>query len=79
MWFEALLKVLGAGLELWASAEKRKYIDRKIALEKAFYEEYNKPIGVRSDAALDDLEFQLRILCSAFVADSGKPNTTNKP
>lgn len=76
--FEVLLKVLGAGLSIWASKEARKYIDQKIALEKAWYAEYNKPDSDRSDAVLDNIEFQLRTLCIAFAAEAGKSDTTNK-
>lgn len=73
MWFGSLLAIVGAVLQLWASKEKRKYIDEKMAIEKAYYEEQNKPAELRSDAVLDSLEFRLRILASAIAADVGKP------
>lgn len=76
--FSALLKVLGAGLSLWASKEARKYIDKKIALEKAWYEEYNKDDASRSNAVLDNLEFELRTLAIAFAAEVGTSQTGNK-
>ncbi|MBK7366155.1 MAG: hypothetical protein IPI97_14655 [Nitrosomonas sp.] len=77
--FSALLKVLGAGLSLWASKEARKYIDKKIALEKAWYEEYNKDDASRSNAVLDNLEFELRTLAIAFASEVGASQAGNKP
>lgn len=72
MWFGSLLAIVGAVLQLWASKEKRKYIDEKMAIEKAYYEEQNKPAEQRSDAVLDSLEFRLRVLAVAIAADVGK-------
>ena len=76
---DTVLALLTAGLNLWLNEEKTKYVDHKISLEKQYYEEYNKPIGERSDAVLDNLVFQLRILASAFVtASSGKQDPPNQ-
>lgn len=68
-----LLKLLGSSLELWADKEKHKYQDRYLALKKAYYEEQNKDPARRSDAVLDNIEFELRILVDSFCASSGKP------
>lgn len=69
MWFSVVLEIISAALQIWASKEKRKYIDEKLAIQKAYYEEQNKPIESRSDAVLDSLEFRLRILASALAAE----------
>lgn len=75
--FSALLAVLGAGLELWASKEKHKYIDQLTDLERRHREEENKPSDQRSDAVLDNLEFELRQLGRNFAAAVGKQNAAN--
>lgn len=79
MWFEALLKVLGAGLSIWDSKEKSKYVDRLMRLKKEFYDEYNKPQDSRSDAILDGIEFELRVLSLAFSSSVGKQDAADKP
>lgn len=71
---ETLFNVLNAGLSLWLSKEKTKYVDKLISLRKDFYEEYKKPADRRSDAVLDDIEFQLRILSIAFSSTVGAEN-----
>lgn len=73
MWVSSILAIIAAALSIWESKEKRKYQDEKLSIEKAYYEEQNKPPEIRSDAVLDNLEFRLRILASALAADIGKP------
>ena len=63
---DALIKSLEAGLSLWASKEKRKYLDKVISLKRDFYEEYNKPDDDRSDAVMDNIRLQLRIVANGF-------------
>lgn len=75
--FQALLETLTAGLKLWDDKEKTKYVDKKMQIEKDYYVEYNKGPDLRSDAVLDNLEFELRVLAAAFAAGVGKPNTPN--
>ena len=70
----AFLEVLAAGLNLWNSKEKTKYIDKLIDLKKEYYEEYNKPIGTRSDARLDHLVAKMRLIGAGFAAQSRKPD-----
>jgi uncharacterized protein HemX len=72
--FNALLMVLGAGLSLWASKEKHKYIDELTDLERKYRAEENKPIAERNDAILDNLEFKLRQLARNFATSVGKPD-----
>jgi hypothetical protein len=71
----ALLEILSAALSIWESKEKRKYIDRKLELEKRYYEEYNKPDSVRSDAVLDNIEFELRQLARTVASEIGTTNS----
>lgn len=68
--FELILSLLETGLALWLSKEKTKYIDKKMELQRAYYAEYNKPLSERSDAALDNLYFELRVLAIAFMSDA---------
>ena len=75
---DALIKCLAAGLEIWNSKEKTKYIDKLVSLKKEYYEESNKPLPERDDAVLDNLEFELRLLASGFAASVGKPDTQVK-
>lgn len=75
--FASLLGILGSALSIWDNKEKRKYIDKMLQLKKDYYEEFNKPLAVRSDAVLDNLEFELRNLADAVAADIGKQNAPN--
>lgn len=71
---DSIFKILGAALSIWESKEKTKYLDRYMELKKDWYEEYNKPEKIRSDARLDFLESELRILGDSFAASVGKPD-----
>lgn len=66
--FGTLLTVLAAGLQIWASKEKTKYIDELTSLERQYREENNKPDNERNDARIDELEFKLRQLARNFAA-----------
>lgn len=70
--FTLILSLLDTGLKLWLSREKTKYIDKKIELEKAYYAEFNKPMSERSDAVLDNLTFELKVLAIAFTQEASK-------
>jgi hypothetical protein len=72
--FATILALADKVLELVVLKEKNKYRDKRIQLEKAYYEEYNKPLSDRSDAVLDNLWFELRILVNSILADIGKPD-----
>jgi len=74
---DSLFKVLGAGLSLWESKERRKYLDRYLKLQKEYYEEYNKPIT--DDAVIDNIRFELELLSTAFSAQVGQANSKNMP
>lgn len=77
--FTVLLNCLSAGLTLWDDKEKTKYVDQVISLKEQYYAEFNKPLDSRSDAVLDNLEFQLRVLATSFASSVGKPDTAPKP
>lgn len=74
----ALFEALSAGLSLWQSIESRKYLDKLLSLKKKWYEEYNKDPSIRSDAVLDDIEFELRILSTAFSTSVREQNSQAK-
>lgn len=76
--FESLAKALAAGLSLWESKEKRKYIDRLMELKRDWYAEFNKDPAVRSDAILDHLRRELCILSDAFSSHIGAAGTSPK-
>lgn len=74
-----LFKVLAAGLSIWESKEKRKYVDKLMELKRDWYEEFNKGPGKRNNAVLDNIKLELRILAAAFAtsvgaADAGNPS-----
>ncbi len=72
---ESLIGALAAGLALWQSKEKRKYLDELLELKREYYEEDNK---TRPDMAkLDRIEFQLCLLSQAFSTKVGEQNSKN--
>lgn len=76
--FEALLTVLGAGLSIWDHKEKTKYVEELMDLKRSWYEEFNKPENIRSDAALDNIEFRMRVLGLGFASEIGASNPVSK-
>jgi hypothetical protein len=75
---KVLLELVGSALSLWEHKDKNKYINEFIKLKQKYYEEYNKPPHLRSDAVLDNLEFDLRLYGYALSAAIGRTNTENK-
>jgi hypothetical protein len=73
-----VLDVLGAGLSIWDSKEKTKYQDKFIRIKTDIYEEMKKPYEDRNHAALDDLYFQLELLCNSFTSVAGSKNALPK-
>ena len=71
---EILFGVLLQGLKLWNTKESNKYIDEVYKLQREWLDEYNKPIGKRSDANLDHIEQQLYLVSKIFSSSAGKPN-----
>lgn len=76
--FETILGVLSAGLSLWNDLEKDKYISKLISLKEQYYVEFNKVVDQRSDAVLDNLEFELCLLANGFSTSVGAKNAQNK-
>ncbi len=74
---ELILSLAASALSIWASKEKTKYSDQLGTLQKAYYDEYNKPLSERSDATLDNLEFELRVLARQLSAAIGASNPSN--
>jgi len=73
---EALVKTLGAGLSIWQSKEKRKYVDKLIRLKREYYEEYNKEVS--DDSVLDGLVFELELLGIAFASKVTESDIADK-
>lgn len=72
---ESIFAILSAALGIWNSKEKTKYLDRMMRLKREFYEENNKPEKERDHAVLDNLRFELQLLCEhASAAITGKQN-----
>jgi hypothetical protein len=67
--FATILNILQAGLSLWDSKEKTKYVDKLIKLKKDYYVEYNKENP--DHAALDCIEFELLLLGHSFASKVG--------
>lgn len=74
---ESILAVLAAGLKLWGSLESRKYVDKMMRLKKRYRDEWNKPESERSDAELDDITFEIKILADSFAAAVAKEQEIN--
>ncbi|HRT83937.1 MAG TPA: hypothetical protein P5523_04800 [Bacteroidales bacterium] len=64
-----ILQIFASLISLIELKERRKYIDKKLELEKQYYEEYNKPEEEIDDAMLDSIEYQLVILIQAMAAE----------
>lgn len=65
----AILGIVEAALSIWQSKLRQKYIDKVEGLKRAYYAEINKPPTEQSMAALDNLEFELRITIASLTAD----------
>jgi hypothetical protein len=75
MIFGAILGIVQAALSIWASKLRQKYVDKVESITRAYYAEMNKPESERSDAVLDNLQFELIITSRSLAADiklSGK-------
>lgn len=67
--FAAILGIVEAALSIWASKLRQKYNDKVESLKRAYYSEMNKPQQDRSDAVLDNLEFELKITTASLAND----------
>jgi hypothetical protein len=76
--FVLILEIVEAALSIWSSELKQKYIDQVALLKQEYYAETNKLPADRSDAVLDNLEFQLRIAASSLASSIlGKPQSAD--
>ena len=69
MGFELVAKILEQGLILWNAKEKTKYLDKLIKLKKDWKNAYDN--AQRDHNAIDDIEFELRILSESFIQAAG--------
>jgi hypothetical protein len=75
---ESVFAILGAALSIWDSKEKTKYIDRLIDLKTRYRKEANKPENIRDNAVLDNLRFDIKLLCDSAAARLSNQNEVNK-
>ena len=76
---DSIFQVLGSGLKLWSSLESRRYLDKYISLRKDWYAEKSKPENEQNHAVLDNIKFELSLLCSGFSSSVEHENPANKP
>lgn len=72
-----IFAVLEQGLTLWNSKEASKYTDQVLKLKERYYVEYNKPLNIRSDVAMDSICLHLQHLCESFVTAAQSKNSQN--
>lgn len=77
--YTALANAFATGLELWNDSRKGAYQRKLQENMRLKYEEENKPADLRSDAVLDNLRFELRVLAIGFSADARTPDPKTKP
>lgn len=79
--FSTIIGALKSGLELLEERE-RNYPQRRAdalkqrvdRLVKDFYKEYNREPSTRSDAVMDAITVELRLILTDFTAVVGSPN-----
>lgn len=80
-WFGTTLKILQAGLGIWADERANKYLDQIVLLKRQYEEEIRKPLYVqgmdksgnyRSDVVIEHCTRQLRLIGDSFVADAAR-------
>ena len=67
---QALFTALAAGLSIWEHKEARSYANKLMNLRRNWHNEYNKKD--RDDAVLDNIEFELCLLCNGYSAEIEK-------
>jgi len=72
---ETLLATLLAGIQLWTKHEdnvpykdKKKLADLALDLKREWYDEYTKPLAIRSDDRMARIELELRLLACRWAA-----------
>jgi hypothetical protein len=72
---DSIFKALAAGLSIWEHKEKNKYVERLMDLKRRYREEWSKAPELRSDAVIDNITFEVKLLVDSFatsVADTAK-------
>lgn len=65
----AILGIIDSVLGLIVLKKRREYQDEHNRLLRAYREEWNKDPALRSDAVLDNIEFEVKILAKAIEND----------
>lgn len=88
---QEILNLLDSIFTLWVSADKMKYINRKMNLEARYNAEINKPNApdaesyhknpdqYRDNSVVDNLEFELLNLSIAIRASVGQSDSGSQP
>lgn len=66
-----LLEVLAKGFSLLGTKEAKEWEEKRMELERDYYEEFNKGPGHRNNAVLDNIDRELCILAKAFASSPG--------
>jgi hypothetical protein len=74
---EVYLKLLGVGLDLWQDHNKTKYVKKYNSLVRKIRDENKKSQEEIDLARLDELEFELQLLCDSFITTAKRQNTSN--
>lgn len=69
---DSIFKALGAGLGIWQSKEKRKYVDKLISLKRDWYEEHNKSDEDIDHAVLDNIRQEITTLVDTVSSAMGQ-------
>ncbi len=85
MLIQAIIEAAEASLSLLLKKEENftvrkslQMIEKLSQLKKDFYNEYNKDPSIRSDAVLDDIQFELRNYLNDYTAFIRTQNLQNK-
>lgn len=67
-----ILELVGSVLSIIDTKLKQKYVDRKIELERAYFEARSAPENERDNALIDTLEFEIQLLAKAVLYEVKK-------
>jgi hypothetical protein len=70
--FTTILSIIDSVLNIVELKIERKYVDQLVEIKRAYNEETNKPEADRSDAVLDNLWVELRIVTEAIASSLRK-------
>lgn len=78
-WFNLALKLVGEVLTYLNEKEAKKYLEKKLELEKRIYEEEDKDIHSRDQSVIDRSQRELFLLCDLILRESSKAKRPNPP